>query len=266
MWKLPKPDLDATKKDIKPLVEHCNNLTEADIPLFEQLYDDYDSGHGIASQEQLMPLEAKKDIVKTQYSKLSGDSNTLSYVKQELMSTVTKCPYCSINEPETLDHYMDKDTFGQLSVCRLNLVPMCFRCNNLKRSHPYYLFTHSYYQQYPSEPFLEVECKVIDNRIAFTVGFRDDVLDNGLKEKLAFQFNTIQLEGRLQKAINEYICYTFATCSCSTDEELIIYLKKLEQVDTKQYSLNDWRTATIRGLINCKAISMDVVKKYQSLS
>lgn len=265
MWKLPKPDLNATKGDIKPLVEHCTSLAETDIPLFEQLYDDYDAGHGRVSQEQLMPLEAKKDVVKAQYSKLSGNSNTLSYVKQELMSNVAKCPYCSINEPETLDHYMDKDTFGQLAVCRLNLVPMCFRCNNLKRTHPYDRFTHSYYQEFPSEPFLDVECKVIDNSIVFRVGFKDNVLDDELKEKLDYQFNTIQLEDRLQKAINEYISYTFETCFCSTDEELKIYLKKLEQVDEKRFSLNDWRTATIRGLLNCKDISMDVVKKYQNM-
>ena len=154
MWKLHKPKLSDAKNDIIVFVSHCNNLEESDKWKMSKLYEDYDVGNGEVSALQLQPLEGKKEIIRRQYAKTSGklqnkdEDNHLVYIRKELMRNVDKCPYCSINAPQQLDHFMDKALYGQLAVCRLNLVPLCGTCNHKKGEISYKEFTHPYYQKF----------------------------------------------------------------------------------------------------------------------
>ena len=76
MWVLKKPRLATAKNDIDVLIQNCRNLDAADKPNLEQLFDDYDRGGGEVTAAQLAATEAKKEIIKSQYSKTSGkDSN-----------------------------------------------------------------------------------------------------------------------------------------------------------------------------------------------
>lgn len=160
---LSKPSLGLAKRDIDILILHCNNLNASHKPMLEQLYRVYDLGIGEVTEDQLRPLADKKNIIREQYKKTyyrDAGTGHLFYVRKELMSKVQKCPYCSINEPSQLDHYMDKGNYGQLATCRLNLVPLCGTCNWLKEDRTYKDFIHPYYQKFPHAPFLIADCKV----------------------------------------------------------------------------------------------------------
>jgi hypothetical protein len=43
------------------------------------------------------------------------------------------CPYCLIDRPTTIDHYIGKTEFPEFSILVKNLIPCCASCNNLKR-------------------------------------------------------------------------------------------------------------------------------------
>jgi hypothetical protein len=45
---------------------------------------------------------------------------------------VKKCPLCGIDNAKTFDHYLPQALFPDLAICAYNLVPACFRCNNLR--------------------------------------------------------------------------------------------------------------------------------------
>lgn len=158
MWILSKPKLFDAKNDINVVVSHCNNLDDSDKRKMSKLYEDYDAGMGEVTRLQLQPLEEKKEIIKNQYAKTSkqqnkNEDNHLVYIRKDTMKSVDKCPYCSINAPQQLDHFMDKALYGQLAVCRLNLVPLCGTCNLAKGEISYKEFTHPYYQIFPKAPF-----------------------------------------------------------------------------------------------------------------
>lgn len=269
MWTLKKPNLADAKKDIDIVIAHSRSLDIADKQKFEQLYDDYDYGNGEASPAQLKSLESKKDIIKGQYAKTSGKTqnghnNPLVYIRTELIRGVAKCPYCSINAPQQLDHYMDKDSYGQLATCRLNLVPLCATCNNLKGKTSYLEFTHPYYQQFPAADFFVASCQIVFNHVVAKFRVNPDVVtDTILRKRLNAQMNHIHLRRRLRKAINEFLSYSFIGYVGSTDVFLKAYLPILLKRTIVLYGRNDWRTAIVRGLIACRNFNMNVVNNIK---
>lgn len=42
------------------------------------------------------------------------------------------CPYCMLDRPKTLDHYIPKDEFPEYAMFVRNLIPCCYDCNNKK--------------------------------------------------------------------------------------------------------------------------------------
>lgn len=265
MWKLTKPDLSKAKKDLDVVVKHCRCLDNTDKGLLDQLYNDYDNGGGTVTKLQLQPLDGKKDVIKNQYAKTTGKGNPLVYIRRELRKGVNKCPYCSINMPQQLDHYMDKAHYGQLAVCRLNLVPLCGTCNNKKGEISYTDFIHPYYQSFPDADFLEADCKIVNNRVV--VSFKVDRValnDNALADKIEKQMKHINLRSRIRKAMTEFLSQTFLVFIGSTDKELKMFLSRYVANVSLLYGRNDWRTALIRGLVNCRQFDMNVVRNMAS--
>lgn len=269
MWTLKKPNLADAKKDIDIVIAHSRGLDIADKQKLEQLYDDYDNGQGEATAAQLFLLESKKNIIKGQYDKTSGKKSDgynkpLVYIRTELNRGVAKCPYCSINAPQQLDHYMDKDSYGQLATCRLNLVPLCATCNNLKGKTSYLEFTHPYYQQFPAADFFMASCQIVSNHVVAKFCVNPAVvIDTILRKKLNAQMNHIHLRSRLRKAINEFLSYSFIGYVGSTDASLKAYLPILLKQTIALYGRNDWRAAIVRGLIACPNFNINVVNNMK---
>jgi hypothetical protein len=61
------------------------------------------------------------------------------------------CPLCGTSQVSTLDHYLPKASFPELSVFPRNLVPCCERCNRLKNNRhgatPDKQFIHAYFHK-----------------------------------------------------------------------------------------------------------------------
>ena len=275
MWVLNKPRLADAKQDIDVLIAHCNNLhVTIDKPLLEQLYDDYDQGGGEVTTAQLAATDKKKEIIKNQYSKTSGKDpytgldKSLVYVRNALLDPnfADTCPYCSINRPSQLDHYMDKSTFGQLATCRLNLVPLCGHCNWLKSDKSYTNYMHPYYPKVRSGVvFLKADCTIIRGRVCVTFSIDGTALGNAaLATRLSHQISEIQLEKRLRKAVNEFLTHELLRSHVKTNVGLRRVLMEMQSTISTQYGPNDWRTAVIRGLINCAAFDMTVVNNYRN--
>lgn len=272
MWKLHKPKLSDAKNDIIVVVSHCNNLEESDKRKMSKLYEDYDVGNGEVSPLQLQPLEGKKEIIRRQYVKTSGklqnkdEDNHLVYIRKELMRNVDKCPYCSINAPQQLDHFMDKALYGQLAVCRLNLVPLCGTCNHKKGEISYKEFTHPYYQKFPPGPFLKADCLIVKDRVMVKFSIDSRIItDAVLRNRLEKQMQNLDLSTRLGKAVNEFLSQLCFNILVDTQEEIPIYLKIQLKNYERLYAMNDWRCATIRGLINCPQFNIDVINNYKKI-
>jgi len=79
----------------------------------------------------------------------------------------TLCPYCLLNWPETIDHYIGKAKFPEFSILTKNLIPCCPQCNRKKletwRVNGHRRFIHFYNDNFFDQPFLRA-------RLIYTAG------------------------------------------------------------------------------------------------
>lgn len=265
MWTLNKPDMAlAIGKDIDELVAHCNDLQIADKNALKTLYKNYDTNNGSVTTDDLLPLDAKKNIILRQYESKFQKKQCLRYIRDELLdkAKITKCPCCGINEPSQLDHFMDKSTYGQLACCRLNLVPLCGCCNLKKHDQTYTNYVHAYYDRYPDVDFLITKVTVKNNHIGFVMTIDKSVItDTNLARRTERQFSVISDGNRFQKAGINYLCDFIHGLRCRTNRSLRTMIKRELDYDMKAYGRNHWKTSIIRGLLNCLAFDMNVVNE-----
>lgn len=261
MWKLKKPSLEiATGEDIDNLVLHCRSLSDADKPILKVLYEQYDAQNGsVTNGQHGIVSPDKANAIKGQYDKTSK-GKVHYYLRDSLMKNVHKCPYCSINQPDTLDHYMPQSDYPALSMCRLNLVPMCSDCNRKKNDYPYTDFIHSYYQTFPACSFLKATASVQLKRIIINFYLDESAVpDAALAAKLKSQIDRIELFDRMNKASTSFIEDLCGQCHC-LGEGFKIWLKSRLTYHVMKYGLNDWRTASISAVLKSPEVDYRLLK------
>ena len=252
MWTIEKPDLSKAQGiDIKELISNCDSLDDSDEQPIKQLYQEYDDQHGNVTEDQIHAIsESKADAIHNMYQK-THENRPLAYIRSELTANIYKCPYCSINSPETLDHYMPESQFHALAVCRMNLVPLCGRCNNFKLAKPYEKFIHCYYDKLPKEkPFLVAQVWVQEQRFVVEFSFDSAVIgDDELERRLIYQEKEIRLFKRIKRQSVEFISTLCLNCELNDTLSLRTWLNRRQEAYENQYGLNDWRCAVIRGML-----------------
>lgn len=252
MWTIEKPDLGKAQGiDIRELISNCDSLDDSDELPLKQLYQEYDDQHGNVTEDQLLAIsESKAKAIHDTYQK-THHNRPLAYIRSELTTDIFKCPYCSINSPETLDHYMPESQFEALAVCRMNLVPLCGRCNNLKLAKPYEKFIHCYYDNIPKEkPFLVAKIWVQGQRFVVEFGFDSTVIgDEELESRLRYQEREIRLFERIKKESVVFISTLCRDCEQNNTLSLKYWLYRRQATFENIFGLNDWRCAVIRGLL-----------------
>ncbi len=68
----------------------------------------------------------------------SVKTNTFKHKRGEIFDSQSIqlkafCPYCLLNKPTTLDHYIGKTEYPEYSILLKNLIPCCYHCNQKKR-------------------------------------------------------------------------------------------------------------------------------------
>jgi len=253
MWRLEKPDLETAKKDIPRLIGSDKRLVESDQAVLEELYDLYERNHGCVTDEEHDRIPpGKQEALRSLYDK-TYEGGSLGYIRSSLMDKVIKCPYCSINTPSWLDHYMPKSRYKALSVCRLNLVPMCGDCNIRKSDDSYDRYIHPYYYAGPGVPeFLVVEVTVIPEQgLSLKLSVSPQVKDPRQRSILENHIERFHLKTRISHELNIYLCDLFKD-PYSSDEALKTSLNHFLEKEKELYGRDDWRTALLRGLILCK--------------
>lgn len=265
MWKIEgRPTLRKALNDAAKTVAHSRSLDAADQAKLEVLYRVYEKKQGRLDAADLAPLNAKKDIIKKQYPKTYG-KDVLSYIRKDLMKDIEKCPMCSILPVTDLDHFWNESQYGQLAVCRLNLIPTCGKCNKAKTNSSPDDYIHAYYQQFPNDVvFLKANCKVVRGYVVPSFSIDGTGLgDATLTQRLNSQIAGIKLKNRLRAATKEYMRALFQGTKFNTDRALRAFLIRTETKLTGEIGLNDWRTALVRGLKTCSGFDMTVVQNYR---
>lgn len=249
VWHLPKPDLQKTLDDVD-VFESLGIITSAENPVLKQLVCDYDNQNAVLTQSQISTISTSTaDKIRLNYN-LTHKGRKLSAIRRDLFNNVpynSYCPYCGISEFKSLDHYMDKSTYGTMALCRLNLVPMCMLCNGSKSTKPYTDFINPYYLLDPSVEFFICTITVCGNDIVYGFSIKKGVFTNQQTSALEEQIKEIGLNKRWKKAAISYLQENLF-CDYNTPQSLIASLPSLIQKRTNSNMLNHWQTAVLRGL------------------
>lgn len=253
MWKLEKPLLEDAIRDIENIIEESNgDIPPNEEPMLSFIYRLYDRNNGQinASDNDRCSSDIQSKLYKM-YDSKTYEGQKLYYMRQELFKSVDFCPMCGIGEPSQLDHQMPRKDFKTLSLCRLNLVPLCGICNNKKRDKNSLMFIHPYYEEFPDGViFLVANIHINEQRHVLSWNYEFDIkgLDKTLGEKIQYQSSVIKLFRRLQKESNSFISELFCFRGFLTDEALKEFLRNEYNKILYLYGHNDWRTALLHAL------------------
>lgn len=93
-------------------------------------YERYLNGRG--NPWAVGETSAFDDIKAALHSLYKNPPNHFEFIDQLRGAAEGSCPVCGGGSAATLDHHLPKEVFPQFSLYSRNLVPACFRCNNIK--------------------------------------------------------------------------------------------------------------------------------------
>lgn len=253
MWKIDKPLLEEAINDIRNIISESGGvITIHDEPHISYIYRLYERNGGTIDQADNNRCRNEVlDKLESMYANKTYEGHKFFYIRQSLFKLTDFCPMCGFGEPSQLDHYMPKSQYQSLSLCRLNLVPVCSICNNKKRDKEYHQFIHPYYVEFPKNViFLTVNIHVNEHEHILSWKYSIDVrgLGKELGEKINSQVSSIKLLSRLQKASNLFLSEMFCCANFASDESLKDFLKNQMNKMIYLYKQNDWRSALLKAL------------------
>jgi hypothetical protein len=86
------------------------------------------------------------------------------YMGLRQLAQVSRCPFCSQRDVATLDHYLPRATYPEISVFPRNLIPCCWGCNTKKWTHvpanSREQFFHPYYDNWNTFHLLRADVQI----------------------------------------------------------------------------------------------------------
>jgi 5-methylcytosine-specific restriction endonuclease McrA len=132
-----------------------------------------------------------------------GGRQAVDAMKRRLpREALPHCQYCGLNEPTTLDHFVEKHLVPELAVCARNLVPCCPDCN-LRRGRTFdgsglQRVLHFYDDDIEALPrLLEAQVSMTGAVPAVRYQVRDSPLEVGRKYQT--HFRTLELGARYRR-------------------------------------------------------------------
>ena len=272
MWRLATPELQSARDDVQYLIQlslKFQNKNEV-LAQLDQLYQHYHENGGFVTDEEHDKIPS--DIQEELLDLYEHSKKALRLIRPSLMSGVAECPYCSLNEACELDHFMPKAKYKALSLCRLNLVPVCSTCNRKKSDRDYRLFIHPYYLKSEVKNFLSLKVTLIDTKLFFELDVSPRV-NPDLKSILDNHINVFNLRSRFQRRINAKLI--------SKINAVLYFIKLFEKkgffpsdaflkealkafVPKTPSDHDNWDIALYRGLIDCDSFTLEVAKNISN--
>lgn len=185
--------------------------TPAEIDEVMALYDEYDTGRGVAAMALQAPAMGAvlKQALHDAYDQ-TQKQRRLKNVRKQVLGTVELCPVCGIDPPTELDHVLPRSDYQALAIYVRNLVPLCHLCNHRKLAgfaEPGELgFVHAYFDLFPDVQFLQVEVELTGAALTATFSVDAPTLGVGnLGERLANIHAKLELNDRYRAEMNLFL-------------------------------------------------------------
>lgn len=173
------------------------------------------------------------------------------------------CPYCSISDVSTTEHFLPKSLFPEFAVLSYNLLPCCDRCNLYKkeqwREDSKLLFLNPYLSKLKSIKFLSVHLELNNTRpkIIFSLSF-SSTMSTDLQKQIESHFERLKILERLNErgsSVLSDVLFDFKKAKqygCSqTDAGK--FIEEQADRDIEKFGVNYWKALIkkeVAGMIN----------------
>lgn len=274
MIKIPKYTGDSHFQDYKDAVSRCKGDKKKTLTALEndmeRIYSEYDERfiHSDVHNQLRHKLQDKTAIyLRSLY--LSGNSITELFRKDyntRLKNRIYayRCPYCTYNETNTLEHILPKDLYPEYAVHALNLIPCCSQCNSYKgisiKDDSGMPSTLNFYYHDPNAiQFLEAEFELDgDNRPTFLYNVSFPVgSDPYLSAIILNHYTRLHLTDRLRKRAEsryaEEEVKLILEYKGKPVSKLIEVIASYVNTYTPKYGKNHYYIAMLRCMANSEA-------------
>ncbi len=196
-----------------------------------------------------------------------GNSMIMRAIRREVLDDVCKCPYCGVNDPDTLDHYFDKKEYPEFSIYSPNLIPCCHSCNNRKGTKVFNQnhqrqYLHFYFDTIPDYQFIFIRF-FADNgipRIKISLRFQKDEPSQCV---IRNHFKSLELISKYRDVAGKKLSVIIDTLKNLHDsgesvDEIRKYLTSYYNALVKNRGANYIETVIYEGVLNSK----DFIEKF----
>lgn len=266
MRKIKAPNNKIAIEELKTALKYKNNtykyiLEPEEEIIINEIYKEYDKTNGAPSDRFKSNL-----LTKTTNKALhdafdeTQEGRRLESLRSRILLSVTRCPLCGISDADELDHHLPRSIYQAISTYPLNLIPLCHKCNNKKRTvtgeNVEQRFTHFYFDNFPDFPLLLADVEVKNDSLSVQFKIEEKGVSDLLYKQLTFQIERIDLNNRLKKECNIYLSSIGSIIETSFGNGNAENLKSLliSQANENKiiFGLNDWRTVFMSSLSNCE--------------
>ena len=229
------------------------------------------------SLDEILPLpKAEWSDVKEELISCYSNNIEFKKVKRQIFDHLseenqTKCPYCMLSRPNTLEHYFDKDDYPEFSVYVPNLIPCCSECNSNKStsvldSEHNRKYIHFYHDLIPEEQFLFVRFSFSEfdsvPQVNITLKFSEDNYYTSLINR---HFEDLSLISKYSNIILDRLAPLMEEIRMNqqsgiSTEIIITSLRNRLKSLSAHYGNNYWETCLYEGVLN----SPDFLKQLLS--
>jgi hypothetical protein len=260
------PDYTTALEELKTALTYKNETFKYKLEADEEkiinaIYEEYEKVKGAPSDnfKSNMLSNPTNKALHDAYDE-TQDGRRLEELRSRILLSVTRCPFCGISDADELDHHLPRSIYQAISTYPLNLIPLCHKCNNKKRTvtgeNIEERFTHVYFDNFPDFPLLLADVVIVNDSLSIHFKIEKNGISDLLFKQLSFQIGRINLNNRLKKECNIYLSSigsiietTFGTGNAESLKDLLI---SQSNENKRIFGLNDWRAIFLLSLANCE--------------
>jgi 5-methylcytosine-specific restriction endonuclease McrA len=223
-------------------------------------------------------IDKHKDAFTSCYSR-----NSKGYLEGEVVANIIaiqsiqhkqKCPYCGMDKPRTIDHYLPKSMFPEFSVFPPNLLPCCGYCNNKKRDDwledGKRIYLNLYFDDIPEDKqflfaHLEYEQNSIVPFVSFSIENRNNI-EQGLFNLITSHYENLNLLQEFSENVEESLSCILDDIQHNPElsiEEHKTNLLRRYKTNVRKYGINYWESAFLKTIIESEKFLKICSKPYK---
>lgn len=162
------------------------------------------------------------------------------------------CPFCLLDKPKTLDHYIGQEEFPEYSFLVKNLIPCCYDCNQIKttkwRENNRRRFIHFYNDNFFDEQFLFADLAIIANTPIINLSInKPQSMTNEDFQIIEWHFEDLNLIQQYKERCNSYLSTELKIIKDSSinglsNQQITTQLLTSERNYAGDYGLNYWKS------------------------